>query len=70
MTLFLLPTRQQLHMDPTQLFLETFFEDVRPILQIIAKVLGREDTTFIDKDILGMFNLILQPKVVVDIPAY
>lgn len=70
MILFLMPTWQQLPIEPTQFSPETFIEDVRPFLQIIAKVLGMEDTTINYRAIFGMFNLILQHVNVLDLPAY
>lgn len=52
----------EMPMEPTHFPLDTFVEEVRPILQILAKILGMEDTTTMEKAILGMFSSILNPK--------
>jgi len=70
MSFFVMPPAQYFYMEPTQFTLEIFIEYVRSILQIISKVLGREDTHVIDQTILGMFTLMLQPETIFDIPDY
>ena len=50
--------------------MEVFDEDVRPVLRCISKILGKEDDNSINKSILGMFTLMMNPGVVLDIPSY
>ena len=40
------------------------------MLRCISKILGKEDDSTIDKSVLGMFSLLMKPKVVLDIPSY
>jgi len=68
--LFLMPNGKHLPMDPTHFPLDTFALEVRPILQTLAKILGREDTNIIDKFIIGVFSLMMSPKTVFYIPSF
>ena len=56
--------------DSKEFSMEVFDEDVRPVLRCISKILGKEDDNTIDKSFLGMFALMMKPKVVLDIPSY
>ena len=47
-----------------------FTEYMRPILQILAKIMGKEHDVMIDREILGMFALMMKPGVVLEIPTY
>lgn len=70
MNLFLLPSRKNLPFEPTHFPLDTFPKEVRPILQILAEILGREDKTIIDEAILGIFSLMMNPEMIFDIPTF
>lgn len=52
---------KNLPMEPPQFPLDTFVEEVRLVLQILAKILGKEDTNTMDKTILRMFSLMMNP---------
>ena len=70
LTFFLMHVGKYLPMELAHFRLDTFVEEVRPILQILAKFLGREDTNTVDKVILGMFSLMMNPKTIFDIPIF
>ncbi len=57
-------------MEPPQFPLDTFVEEVRPMLNIPAKILGKEDTNTLDKAILGMFSLMMNQYIFFDIPSF
>ena len=39
------------------------------MLQVIAKILGKEDSKQVDKVVLGFFSLMMKPEIALDIPA-
>ena len=43
---------------------------MRPIIQILANILGEEDFFMIYREIFSMFALMMKPRVVLDIPTY
>ena len=43
---------------------------MRPILQVLAKILGKEDVIMVHKSVLGVFSLVMNPEVILDIPDY
>lgn len=47
-----MPSRQLLSTKLTQFPLENFDEHVKPILEVIVGVLGKDDTFFIDRVVL------------------
>ena len=67
---FLIPEKENFSFESDTFRLSSFAKDVRQILQILAKVLGREDAMVVDKSILGMFALMMKPGVVLHIPTY
>lgn len=67
---YLIPSGKQFYLQSNHFLLNTFVEDVRPILQILTKVLGRDDASVIDKATLGIFSLMMKPKFVLDIPYF
>lgn len=67
---FLIPTGKHFPLESTHFHLDTFFEDVKPILEVISNIFGREDTTVIDNVILGMFNFMMNPDTIFDIPTF
>lgn len=44
--------------------------EVKPVLSCIAKILGKDDESIVDKSILGMFAMMMKPGLVLDIPSY
>lgn len=44
----------------TQFPVTCFVDNVRPMLQIIAKILGRNETSVVDYQIIGLFHLMMQ----------
>ena len=40
------------------------------MLRGISKILGKEEKNIIDKSVLGLFALMMKPRVVLDIPSY
>jgi len=70
LSFFLMPARKKLPMEPPQFPLDTFVEEVRLMLQILAKILGKEDTNTVDKAILGIFSLMMNLEIVFDIPSF
>ena len=40
------------------------------MLSCISKIVGKEDDNIIGKSVLGMFALMMKPRVVLDIPSY
>lgn len=65
-----MPVGKRLPMEPTNFNLDTFVGEVRPILQTLENILGREDTNIIGKAILGIFILMTSPKAVFDLPPF
>lgn len=59
-----------LYLKQTVFPIDSFWEDVQPFLQVIARVLGEENTSTIDREVIGMFNLVMQPEVTLDIPNF
>jgi len=66
----LIPHGNIFSLDPTFFPLYSFAEYVKPILQVIAKVLGKENTSIIDRVVTGIFNFFMQPEVILDIPTF
>ncbi len=56
-------------MEPTHFPLDTFVEEVRPVLQIMAKMLRRDNTNIVDKSILGMFSFVSKKNFYEEISA-
>lgn len=50
--------------------MEIFDIEVQPVLSSIAKILGKDDDSTVDKSILGMFSMMMNPGIVLDIPSY
>lgn len=61
LSLFLMHVAKKLPMEPPQFPLDTFVEEVKHALQIMAKILGKKDTNTVDKAILGMLSLMMNP---------
>ena len=66
----LMPSGKQFSLESSQFPLNSFVEDIRLIIQILTKILGRDDVLVIDKVTLGIFNLMMKPSVVLDIPDF
>lgn len=69
-TSFLAPKSSQFYLDGNIFSLEMFAVDIRPVLQIIAKILGKEDSKKVDKFVLEFFSLMMMPEIVLDIPSF
>ena len=67
---YLLPEKEKFSLELEIFPLNTSTEDIRPVLQILAKFLGRKDVMVVDNSILGMFSLMMKPRVILDIPTY
>ena len=50
--------------------MEVFDIEVKPVLRCIAKFLGKDDDSTVDKSILGMFAMMMKPGVLLDIQSY
>lgn len=69
-TSFLAPKSGQFSLDAILFSLDIFAIDIRPVLQVISKILGKENSKQVDKVVLGFFSLMMKPKVVLDIPTF
>lgn len=69
-TSFLAPKSSQFSLDGNIFSLEMFAVDIRTVLQVIAKILGKEDSKQVYKVVLGFFSLMMKPEVVLDIPTF
>lgn len=67
---FFIPFGKHFHFKPTNFHMDTFVDEVKSILQIMAKILGREDTNVINRAILGMFIFLMNHETIFDIPAF
>ena len=47
-----------------------FDAETHPILSHIAKIMGKDDDNAVDKSVLGMFAMMMKPRMVLDIPSY
>ena len=69
-TFFLAPKSGQFSLDGNLFSLDIFAVDIRPVLQVISKILGKEDSKHVDKVVLGLSSLTMKPEVVLDIPTF
>lgn len=69
-TSFLAPKSSQFSLDGNIFSLEMFVVDISYVLQVIAKILGKEDSNLVDKFFLGFLSLMMKPEVVLDIPTF
>jgi len=66
-TSFLAPKSSEFPLDGNLFSLEIFAVDIRPVFQVIAKILGKEDSNQVDKVVLGFLSLMMNPEIVLDI---
>lgn len=67
---YIMPPNAVLPSESTQFPITCFVESVRSILQIIMRILGKGKTLVIDCLVIGLFHLMMQPNVVLDIPTF
>ena len=67
---FLKPNTQQFQPDSKYFPMKIFDTEVQPVLSSVAKILGKDDDSTVDKSILGMFAMMMKPGMVLDIPSY
>lgn len=70
LSLNIMPFNHTFSLEPTLFPLDSFVVDVKPILQVISRVLGKYNTYIIDHAFIGIFNLVMQPDVILDILAF
>lgn len=54
----------------TNFFVAYFSKSARSILQIIMRILRRDETTVIDFQAIRLFHLMIQPGVMLDVPTF
>jgi len=68
--LYLMTNGKQFPVDCSHFPLDIFDEVVRPVLQVLTRILEKEDTVVVDRVVLGMFAVMMKLGVVLDIPTY
>ena len=64
------PNTQQFIPNSKEFPMEVFDIEVKPVLSCIAKILGKDDNSTVEKSILGMFIMMMKLGLALDIPSY
>ena len=67
---YLMPEKTQFSLYSNNFSLNLFVAYMKPVLQVLAKVLGKEDTAMVENLVLGMFSLMMKAGVVLYILYY